>query len=281
MLKIGEFATLGYVTVQTLRHYDRVGLLEPASVDPENGYRYYDVDQVATLHRILALKDLGLTLEQIGGLLREGVSEEQIRGMLRLKRTELEARLQEDRDRLLRVDARLRLTDAADPRRYDVGLKDLPSYRAAVAEGRLASFRGVDVLFERVDQFVAESGLAPSASCFGLFPDPRQRLAPHGPVDVLIGTPVGARAEGNAHVDVRDIPGTRAACAIHLGPYDQIAAAYTGLFDWIEANGLEASGPSREIYLRYADVATLYPEIFLTRDPEDYVTEVQVPVRVR
>ena len=69
MLKIGEFAHLSQVTVRTLRYYDEIGLLRPAHVDPWTGYRYYSQDQLSRLHRILTLKDLGLSLEQIEPLL--------------------------------------------------------------------------------------------------------------------------------------------------------------------------------------------------------------------
>jgi hypothetical protein len=58
MLTIGEFAWLSQVTVETLRHYDRVGLLKPVHLDPFTGYRHYALDQLPRLNHILALKDL-------------------------------------------------------------------------------------------------------------------------------------------------------------------------------------------------------------------------------
>ena len=63
MLKIGDFARTARVTVKTLRFYAREGLLCPVYVDRFSGYRYYDIDQLPRLNRILALKDLGFTLE--------------------------------------------------------------------------------------------------------------------------------------------------------------------------------------------------------------------------
>ena len=66
MLSIGDFARLGQVSVRMLRHYDGIGLLEPARVDPATGYRWYDAGQFTRLNRILALKDLGFTLDQCG-----------------------------------------------------------------------------------------------------------------------------------------------------------------------------------------------------------------------
>ena len=108
MFKIGEFSKLSHVTVKTLRYYDRIGLLKPATVDRFTSYRYYSADQLPRLNRILALKDLGLSLDQITRLLDEALSPDQIRGMLRLKQVELREQLEEEQTRLDRVEHRLR-----------------------------------------------------------------------------------------------------------------------------------------------------------------------------
>jgi DNA-binding transcriptional MerR regulator len=73
MLTIGDFARLGGVSVRMLRHYDATGLLEPARVDPASGYRYYAVDQLNRLNRLLALKDLGFTLDRVRTVLDDEV----------------------------------------------------------------------------------------------------------------------------------------------------------------------------------------------------------------
>ncbi len=85
MIKIGELSKLAQVPIATLRYYDQVGLLKPIQVDDFTGYRYYSVNQLPRLNRILALKGLGFTLEQIAGALDEGLAVEQMRGMLRLR----------------------------------------------------------------------------------------------------------------------------------------------------------------------------------------------------
>src|SRR5688572_13818303 len=107
MLKIGDFSRISQVTVKALRYYDEIGLLRPVHVDDFTGYRYYAVDQLPRLNRILALKELGFTLEQIAAALSEGVTAEQLRGMLRLKRAEIQQRMQEEQDLLGRVEVRL------------------------------------------------------------------------------------------------------------------------------------------------------------------------------
>ncbi len=88
MFSIGEFARLANVSPRTLRYYEEIGLLAPAAVDTATGYRSYSAYQLSRVHRIVALKDLGLSLEQLRPLL-DDLSAGQLEGMLRLKRAEL------------------------------------------------------------------------------------------------------------------------------------------------------------------------------------------------
>ena len=106
MFSIGEFARLGTVSVRTLRHYDEIGLLCPARVDPDTGYRSYSAAQLGQLNRIVALKELGLSLPQVR-LLLAGITLDELRGMLMLRRAQLEQELQAYQSQLLGVEARL------------------------------------------------------------------------------------------------------------------------------------------------------------------------------
>ena len=105
--RIGTVARLAQVSVRTLRHYDDVGLLHPTRVDPDTGYRWYGPEQLARLHRILALRDLGVPLGEIAELLGNDVTVEQLRGILLLRRAEAHDRMTAEADRLARVEARL------------------------------------------------------------------------------------------------------------------------------------------------------------------------------
>src|SRR5439155_6318362 len=107
-LKIGEFARVGQVSIATLRHYDQCDLLKPNALDPDTGYRYYSLDQLPRLNRILALKDLGFPLEQIARLLEEGLSFEQLRGMFTLKQAQTQQMIDAEQARLTHIAARLR-----------------------------------------------------------------------------------------------------------------------------------------------------------------------------
>ncbi len=92
-----------------LRHYDQVGLLVPDRVNP-SGYRSYAADQLARLHRIVALKDLGYTLDQVR-MLDDDLAAEELRGMLRLRRAELIDEHAQAQARLAGVEHRLRLIE--------------------------------------------------------------------------------------------------------------------------------------------------------------------------
>lgn len=79
MFSIGEFARHGRISVRMLRHYDSIGLLRPAHVEAASGYRFYEAAQLSDLNRIVALKDLGFTLEQVRSILAERVSAAPVR----------------------------------------------------------------------------------------------------------------------------------------------------------------------------------------------------------
>lgn len=107
MFKISEFSKLGQVSVKALRYYDQIGLLKPAHTDPDTGYRYYTANQLFSLNRILAFKELGFTLQQIRQLINDDISTEQIRGMFRLKQAEIQTLIEEEQARLHRIENRL------------------------------------------------------------------------------------------------------------------------------------------------------------------------------
>jgi DNA-binding transcriptional MerR regulator len=104
MLKIGDFSKLARVTVKALRYYDELGLLKPVSVDQFTGYRYYSTGQLTQLHRIVALKDMGLSLEEISRLLKDDISIAHILDLLHAKQEEQKQKLEVETERLRRVE---------------------------------------------------------------------------------------------------------------------------------------------------------------------------------
>src|SRR5690349_9343566 len=141
MVNIGDFARHGRVSVRMLRHYDAIGLLRPAHVDAATGYRSYEIGQLGRLNRLVALKDLGFTLEQVRQVLDEKVGVEELRGMLRLRRAQLQDQIATDTTRLAQVEARLLVIEREGAMPTDeVEIKHVPPVRLATVSGRIASF---------------------------------------------------------------------------------------------------------------------------------------------
>lgn len=140
MLRIGYFSKLAHVTVKTLRHYAELGLFKPVWIDRFTSYRYYNPDQLPQLNRILALKDLGFSLDQIADLLDEGISTEQLQDMLYRKQSELKARLLLEQSRLDLIAALLQqITDAGQV--SQVVELQLPAERAGATVSSLLTLK--------------------------------------------------------------------------------------------------------------------------------------------
>ena len=94
MLQIGEFSRICQVSVKTLHHYDKIGLLVPAEVDQVTGYRYYQVEQIDTMNYIQRLKRYGFSLEEIQQIITLS-DEKEISRLLRQQRDKLKREQQE------------------------------------------------------------------------------------------------------------------------------------------------------------------------------------------
>jgi DNA-binding transcriptional MerR regulator len=267
MLKIGDFSALAQVSIKTLRYYDEAGLLEPEWVDPENGYRYYAVRQIARLHRILALKDFGFSLEEIGRLLAEGVTAEQMRGMLLLQQAEQKKRVEEEGDRLSRLNSRIRLIEKENDMAYEVLLKTLPQQKIASVRETIANYPAVGQLYGKV-----ASGLGPAMAqatvAVALWHDLEHK---EKDVDAEAGFYLKQDVAARDGVKVHDLPEVTAACTVHSGAYRRLSEAYDALLKWVAESGYQMEGPIRELYLQSSKP--------VRQDDESYVTEIQVPVK--
>ena len=127
MFKIGEFSKIAQVSHRLLRYYDEIDLFKPTYIDPATGYRFYMAEQIPRLNRILALKDLGLSLDQVARFLDDNILPQEIRGMLNLKKSQIEQDLRDDLQRLRNVEARLKHIEFEDEiGDIDIILKTIP-----------------------------------------------------------------------------------------------------------------------------------------------------------
>ena len=271
MFKIGEFSRLSLVSVKALRYYDELGLLKPARVDEFTGYRYYSASQLTRLNRILAMKDMGLSLEQIALLLDQELTPEQIRGMLRLKQVELRQQLVEGQARLARIEAWLQAfeQEAIMPA-YDVVLKKVAPLEVAqirgVAPGMEQIGPTLDRLFDQLMGYISQQG----ATCVGPGITVYYDIEPgEGAVSVGACMAFEGSLNDGEQVKVVNLPAVEAmASVIHYGSFSTLNQAYNAILKWIETNGYHISGPSRELNLEYERGG----------DQSKFVTEVQFPV---
>jgi effector-binding domain-containing protein len=268
MFKIGDFSRLSRISVKTLRYYDEIGLLKPVQVDQFTGYRYYSADQLPRLHYILALKDTGLALEEIATLVNNSLNPSQMRDIFILKQAELRQRLHDEQKRLEQVEKLLKQIEKEGK---------MPDYKVVVKKVEphlVASMRGILPAYGEVGQFYGEifKHLAkkmifkPAAATFLIIYDTEYK---ESEVDVEVCVPIKKSIPGSDKVKVYELPAIEAACIIHKGPYESVGEAYGALMAWIEANGYQVAGPSRELYLTSP---------YDTKDTSKYVTEIQFPV---
>jgi effector-binding domain-containing protein len=252
MLNIGEFARLG-------------------QVDPQTGYRLYDVASLGRLHRLLALRDLGFTLEQIRPLLDDDLPVEQLRGMLRLGRAQIEQNVAAEQARLRRVEAHLRALEGSNTMPNDVVIKQAEPICLAEAVGTAPGYGSENLgpLFARLLPEVLEHlgrvDATPGISV-GYYEEPQE----DGSVVLHAGFDIGDQdVPPSEVVRVVHLPSVQVASVIHEGAMEGIEPAFEALLRWIEDSGYRWAGPSRELYHE------LHEE-----DPARHVTELQVPVAI-
>lgn len=249
MLKIGEFSRLAQVTVKALRYYDELGLLRPVFVDRYTSYRYYELEQLARLHRILALKDLGLSLDEVKRLLDDEVPVAELRGMLRLRQADLQQHLRHEQERLARVEARLAQLERGDRHQaYAVVLKSAPAQRVASRRATLPRYEAVGEAIGELLAHLARQAVTPAGPPQALYYDSEYRARE---VDVEVAVPLGqARLAPTERVNVGWLPAIdELACAVHTGAMQDIADAYAAINAWAPANAYRLAGPIREVYL--------------------------------
>jgi DNA-binding transcriptional MerR regulator len=258
MFKIGDFSHMCRVPVSALRYYADLGLLLPARVDQFTGYRYYSLDQLPRLNRILALKDLGLSLDQIGQVLAENLSAEQLRGMLRLREAEIRQQVKEAEAQLARVEARLKHIEMENAMpTHEVVIKTIEATQVLSIRQNSPTPSYVGALLGETCGVVAQSGIDFGGAPFTIFHD--TEFKPEN-LDVEIAIPVSAAVrkdvplDGGRKLTAHKLAGIEAAaCLLHAGDFESIAQSYEALGKWIEANGYQIAGPPREVYLRAPD----------------------------
>ena len=273
MFRIGEFAQIAQVSVRQLRHYDQLGLLRPGHTDRQSGYRYYSIEQLPRLNRLLALKDLGLSLEQIGPMLEEQISPSELRGMLTMKKAQVEQSLHAEKSRLRHIESRIAQIDREGRiAGYDVVVKSVAATPFLSAR---QSFESMDVV-SAICAIAEEGGRQ-------IRPALRDKLivvARNDEEAEILDLEIGfslkrpsnhnIRVSGIGALAMSELPAAEMATIVRPGTNAASHSSFAAIGTWIEANACEIAGPCREVFL----------EPF-TGPPgfEKALVEIQFPVR--
>jgi DNA-binding transcriptional MerR regulator/effector-binding domain-containing protein len=271
MFSIGEFARVGGVSIRTLRHYDETGLLRPAKVDPDTGYRSYRASQLGRLNRILAMKELGLSLTQARQLL-DGITLEELQGMLMLRRAQLEQELEAHKNQLLGVEARLRYIarEGAMPA-DDIIVKTIPAMGVVALAAPAPGWGPANIVpvVNRLRAQFDQLGIA-------------ERVKEAGPLMIFYAHDQGSDVVVHLALPVVEqpaglpppaqylvLPEIEAATAVRSGPAASIFPfVYHDLTNWIEAQGYQSEPPGREVWINEIDdVADVDQQVFEIQQP--------------
>jgi DNA-binding transcriptional MerR regulator/effector-binding domain-containing protein len=274
MFRIGEFAQIAQVSGRQLRFYDQLGLLEPAHIDRQTGYRYYSIRQLPRLNSILALKELGLSLDQIGPLLANGISPPELRAMLTMKRAQLEQSLREEENRLKHIESRIAQIDSQG------GIGDYDVVVKQVAPLPYLSCRAACENFEEAVRLVG--GVATDGMRL-IRASLRDRLIvivrndyESEKLDLEVGfsltraSNANVRLSGDLVLSHSELPAVETmATIVRVGTMER-HCSFGMIGMWIEANGYEIDGPCREVFLE---------PVSAPQNLGSALVEIQFPVR--
>jgi DNA-binding transcriptional MerR regulator len=269
MFRIGEFSRIARVSMRLLRHYEELGLLRPAHTDAGNGYRYYTAAQLAELNRILVLRGLGLSLEQIARCLQDSISSGELKGMLLMRRAEIEQSQAELALQLRMLESRVASldTDPAEPL-DDVVIRSEPERLFVSLRSRERSFSAALALALELQRELplqlGRAGLGPFI------------VVSHAPefepddLDLELGfavesAPARAPVLNGQRLQCGRLPGyERVASCVRFGSPAQAHLTTARIGSYLERTGYQLAGPNRELFLqlpRDGDVDTAVVEM--------------------
>ena len=263
MLRIGEFARRGRVSVKALRHYEAIGLLKPNHVAPATGYRYYAAAQLDDLHRLMVLRSLGLPLERIRQVLQDDPSPERMRRLLDERRAAVARRIDAEQAQLAAIEARIRDLEGQREAGYEVVVRDVPAAFVASLRRVVPEYDAVDSMLDEIARTLPNTARITGHGAVWRHCAPHRRQIDCEAMIVLdrpVSVPRGLR--------FYRLPACRAACVVHPSDEEAFVAACAAALAAVADQPFELErGPMRERYFSSAG------------DNRFDLTEIQFPLR--
>ncbi|MBC2578817.1 MerR family transcriptional regulator [Clostridium sp. DJ247] len=270
MFKIGDFSRLNKISVKALRYYDELDILKPMKVDEQTGYRYYSASQLPRLNRILALKDLGFSLNQISIMLDNNFTTDTVISMLNIKRNEIEENIKSEEIKLSRLQtliSKIKEEENVFMLNYDVIIKEVDSLKVASIRDIIPDYSKQHHLWQELMSHLGRHNIKVIQPCVAIYYDPGYK---ESDVDIEVCEHIIGNAPETDRIKVKELEAVKEmACVIHKGSYENLTNAYTVLQKWIEDNNYKIAGANRELYLEGE---------WSKHSPDEYITEIQIPV---
>lgn len=270
MLKIGDFSKLSKISIYMLRHYDKLGLLVPAHIDEDSGYRYYEEKQLTIANRIQALKAMGLGLNGIKEVIYQYRDNDSLADFLKIEAAK-KRKLMEELQRQIR---QLETTIAAlehreDMLRYSIEIKEVPKRLVMCTRDRIPAYHHEGELWERLAEVQERQGMTPASLSYhmAIFHDGGFVTQD---VDVEVQMAVIQSGWDTEKVKFKEVEPFLAAVLTYEGRYELITQINETIASWVHDNSYEFCGPHFNIY-------HVSPQT--EADADKMVTEVGFPVK--
>jgi DNA-binding transcriptional MerR regulator len=254
MFRIGDFSRIARVSARLLRFYDELGLFLPAHADEQTGYRYYTIEQLAQLNRILVLKELGFELEQVREIVNANVGTAELRNLLLLRRNDVEKSLIEESRRLQQIEARItQLETDGTMSADDVVVRSEPAHEIVSLRRTVPSFaaaRGLILELRDLARPYLPRGSKPTLLGIAHSPQFEQ-----DEIDVEFGlvlddAPPDSLDSARGLIRRTLEPVERMAACVRVGLPEDAHLVTTRIGRYLAASGDVLAGPSREVFLQ-------------------------------
>jgi DNA-binding transcriptional MerR regulator len=276
MFKIGDFSRIARVSCRLLRYYDVLGLLKPTIVDRSSGYRFYSAAQLQQLNRILVLRDLGLSLDQIARATSKAVSADELRAMLLIRRADVEQALAAESERLRQIEMRIAQIDSAGQLSADdVVMRSEPARLVVTRRRTVQSFAEARGAIQELVRSVPKQ--LPRGALGALMAIAHSSEFEPDSIDIEYGFTLAEAADQGALAQAAEAGGmqlhelppvSRMAVCVRIGLPEHAHLITAKIGQFVESNGYALAGPSREVFLQTPQLERM----------EHSVVEMQYPV---
>ncbi len=275
MYTIGEFARMAQVSRRQLRHWDEIGLLQPTKVDSKTGYRYYSASQLTALNRVVALKELGLSLDQIQRFVNDDVSLDEMQGMLLLRKAEIEQQVLAEMRRIRVIESRLKQIREQGQHVSDVVVKHVPARKyiglrtmSLDWETNLQRWNNVTSLLVDDRRDIRYGNFMGILHADGTATDYFDMEV--GRILLTDSHPPIMTHDGQA-LTIRELPAYEMATFVQKGAPYEIHIGFSAIGEWAELNNYAFVGPLHGVVIDSVDF----------HDADELIVEAQFPIQKR